>query len=181
MAYLNFFVGLIILAIGSDLPELAVAIDTGIRTLQGLDVDGIVTGACIGSAFGQIVGVMGIAGLLGYLVLPKHSIYQHRPIMLGSILILGLTGYDGQINRVEELILLIIFLLYVFVILGDRHFQAMDKQEECTAIPLRWLQLTGGMVLIFLASNLTIDSYIRLSTFLGGCPRMPFLLNSSLF
>jgi cation:H+ antiporter len=163
----EFYVGLIILAIGSDLPELAVAIDSGIRTLQGQDVSGIVTGACIGSSFGQIGGVMGVTGLIGYLVLPKRTIYQHGSILLGSILILGLTGFDGQINRVEGFILLILFLLYLFIILGDRHIQEKNKQTKTNAISLRWLQLGGGMVLIFFASNLAIDSCINLSTLLG--------------
>ena len=39
----EFFVGLVILSIGSDLPELAVAVDAGVKGLLGLDASGVVT------------------------------------------------------------------------------------------------------------------------------------------
>jgi cation:H+ antiporter len=40
----EFFVGLVILSIGSDLPELAVAIGAGLKGLMGRDASGIVVG-----------------------------------------------------------------------------------------------------------------------------------------
>lgn len=50
----DFFVGLAILSIGSDLPELAIAIDSGIKNSLGGNVSGIVVGTSIGSVAGQL-------------------------------------------------------------------------------------------------------------------------------
>ncbi len=163
----EFYVGLVVLAIGSDLPELAVAIDSGIRNLHGMDVSGIVTGASIGSAFGQIGGVMGVAGMFGYLVLPKRIIYQHGSILLGSVIILALTGFDGQVDRVEGLILLTLFLLYLCIILNDRKVFTDNPLKIKTTICRQWVRLACGLVLIYFASKITIDSCISLSTMLG--------------
>ena len=41
----EFFVGLVILSIGSDLPEIAVAVDAGFKSLLGKDASGVVVGA----------------------------------------------------------------------------------------------------------------------------------------
>lgn len=163
----EFFIGLVIPAIGSDLPELAVAIDTGIRLFQGASVSGIVTGSSISSSFGQIVGVISIASLIGYFVLPRYTIFQYGAVPLGSILILGLVRLDGQINRVDGLILLVLFLLYFFVLINNRKNTPKTSEQTETSAYQPWFRLAGGLVLFFLASNLSIDSCIRLSDFSG--------------
>ena len=76
----EFFVGLAILSIGSDLPELAIAIDGGIRNYLGADVSDIIVGASLGSVAGQTGLVLGISGLLGFLILPKAYIYRHGAV-----------------------------------------------------------------------------------------------------
>jgi cation:H+ antiporter len=45
----EFFVGLVILSIGSDLPEIAIAVDAGFKGLMGQDASGVVVGTSIGS------------------------------------------------------------------------------------------------------------------------------------
>ncbi len=163
----EFFVGLIILSIGSDLPELAVAIESGWKTLHGVDASGIVVGSAIGSSFGQIGGVMGVAGLLGYLVLPKRIIFQYGSILLGSLLLLFLVGFDGQVSRIEGLMLLVIFLVYLFTLFNHQKLVADKKKDAGNMIVLHWLRLTGGLVLIFLSSDLTIHHAINLSNSWG--------------
>ena len=81
----EFVVGIAVLSIGSDLPELTIAVDAGIRILAGDDVSDVVVGSAIGSSMGQIGLVLGAVGLIGYLTLPKFIIFQH-----GSDLLIGL-------------------------------------------------------------------------------------------
>ncbi|MBT8065194.1 MAG: sodium:calcium antiporter, partial [Gammaproteobacteria bacterium] len=59
----EFFVGLVILSIGSDLPEIAIAIDAGLKTLMGSDASGVVVGTSVGSVVAQIGFVLGLAGV----------------------------------------------------------------------------------------------------------------------
>ena len=58
----EFIVGVVILSIGSDLPELAIAIDAGIKNATGGDYSDVVVGSALGSTLGQIGFVLGFVG-----------------------------------------------------------------------------------------------------------------------
>ena len=60
----EFVVGIAVLSIGSDLPELTIAIDAGIRGLAGIDASDVVVGSSVGSSMGQIGLVLGIVGIV---------------------------------------------------------------------------------------------------------------------
>ncbi len=54
------FVGVAVLAIGTDLPEMVIAINASIQNvLQGVNTSGIIIGNAIGSSFSQISLVLG--------------------------------------------------------------------------------------------------------------------------
>ena len=73
----EFIVGVVILSIGSDLPELAIAIDAGFKNLAGGNFSDVVVGSALGSSLGQIGMVLGVAGLLSLLTLPRGVVYRH--------------------------------------------------------------------------------------------------------
>jgi cation:H+ antiporter len=58
--------GMLVLAIGTDLPELFVAFDASFRSLAGEDLSGIVIGSNVGSTIAQFALVFGVAGFIGY-------------------------------------------------------------------------------------------------------------------
>ena len=61
------FVGLTILAVGTDLPELLVSVSGSVQQLQGIEASGVIVGNATGSAIAQGTLVLGVAGLIGYL------------------------------------------------------------------------------------------------------------------
>ena len=63
----DYFIGVVVLAVGSDLPELLISLDAAFRQLAGTDTAGLIVGNAIGSCFGQLGLVLGIGGLLGRL------------------------------------------------------------------------------------------------------------------
>ena len=102
----DFFVGLVILSIGSDLPEIAVATDAGLKGLTGIDASGVVVGSSVGSVIAQIGFVLGIGAVISRLSLPRDFIYRHGGVLLAATVLLFLVCLDGTVTRGEGLVLI---------------------------------------------------------------------------
>ena len=156
-------VGMGILAIGSDLPEFAIAIDAGIKGYQGVDTSGMIVGSSIGSAFAQIGLVMGLVGFSGLLLIGRESLLRHGSVLLGSILVLFVVSYDLLISRMDSLILLICFAVYFFLLL-TREPAGPVKPSHAHGMIHVWLGLVGGIITVVAASELTVYSVVTLAS-----------------
>jgi len=78
--------GMLILAIGTDLPELFVAVDASLRSLAGEDLSGIVIGSAIGSSIGQFALVIGVAGFIGFSSRPLRLVSRSAVFLLGGLI-----------------------------------------------------------------------------------------------
>lgn len=105
----EFIIGAVVLSIGSDLPELTIAVDAAVANLRSGQASDIV----VGSALAQISFVLGITGLTSPLVLPRKIVYQHGAMLLGSLVLLGLFGLDGQVSRIEAISLITVYAIYL--------------------------------------------------------------------
>ena len=74
----EFIIGAVLLSVGSDLPELMIAIRAALETLQSAQASDIVIGSALGSSLGQIGFVLGIAGLIASLALPRKLVFQKK-------------------------------------------------------------------------------------------------------
>ncbi|MGB5293261.1 MAG: sodium:calcium antiporter [Lysobacterales bacterium] len=159
----EFLVGAVILSIGSDLPELAIAVDAGIKNNLGGNASGVVVGTTIGSIIGQIGFVLGVTGLLGYLVLPRRYIFRHGAVLLGANICLFLTALDGTISRTEGLMLITMYVVYMFALLrGERaHTDQRKVIAENRISP--WVLLVVGLIVVMGSSELTVESVLTLA------------------
>ncbi len=161
------FIGLTILAIGSDLPELIVAVEASILQLRGEEVSGIIVGNAIGSSLNQITIVLGIGGLLGYLTLSRRSIKQDGLVLLGVLLLLLLVSFDGSISRVEGITLLVVYVIYYLMLLYNEKVPRQLKKELPKKVWQNLVQLLGGIVLVIIASEVVVKNAISLAEIWG--------------
>ena len=159
----EFFVGLIVLSVGSDLPEIAVALDAGIKNLGGIDASGIVVGSAIGSVIAQIGFVLGVAGLLSFLTLPQRYIFKHGAVLLGATALLYLAAIDGVISWVEGLMLIITYLVYVVVLLSRERVPTEVEQAAIHPQSRPWLKVSLGISMVIAGSELTVSSVVTLA------------------
>ncbi len=156
------FVGMTILAIGTDVPELVMSIVAGIERLQGIETSGIVVGSAVGSCLGQIGLVLGIAGLTGYLTLKRSRIWTDGVMLLGSIVLFGLVLFDGEIDRVEGGLLITIYVIYFLLLI--RREQRSETRAKARSIPWReGLQCALGLTLVAGFSHLVLSSALTLA------------------
>ena len=144
----HLFIGLTILAVGTDLPELFISITGAIHRLGGVETSGLIVGESIGSCFGQIALVLGIAGLFGTLILTKRELIRDGLMMLGSVALLFLVSIDGKITRAEGVMFIIIYIFY-FVVL-QKEEKLHEKVKRAPSMHLQWdvSSLIGGFIIL---------------------------------
>jgi cation:H+ antiporter len=152
------FIGLTILSIGTDLPELVISVNGAIQRLQGIETSGVIIGNAIGSSFTQISIVMGIAGLLGTLQLSRERIKQDGFVMIGSVILLILTGLDGKISRIEGFSLIAIYLVYYINLFRKERASKKIVKEINGKMAYNLVYLTAGLMLVIFSSNLVVEN-----------------------
>ena len=159
----EFFVGLVILSIGSDLPEIAIAIDAGLKGLMGTDASGVVVGSSIGSVVAQIGFVLGLGGLISYLSLPRRFVLRHGAVLLVSTALLFLVAFDGTVTRIEGLTLIAFYFMYV-IVLANRDSAHEEHPDAIAHGGARsWVLLVVGLVTVVLGSEITVDSVVSIA------------------
>jgi cation:H+ antiporter len=159
----EFFVGLVILSIGSDLPELAVAVDAGLKGLLGQDASGVVVGTSIGSAVAQIGFVLGLAGMISYLTLPRDFVFRHGTVLLGATLLLFAVAFDGQVSRMDGLILVGAYGAYVLALMNGANVPDQQPRSLARGGFKSWLALVAGLAVVIGSSEITVSTVVRIA------------------
>jgi cation:H+ antiporter len=130
-------IGMTVLSIGTSMPEIITHIVGSIKILANPaelhDISGLVIGANIGSDIFQQNFLIGLIGIIGVIVVhKKHLIKDVGGLIAASVLLL-LFSYNGLISRIEGLILMFLYIIYLVVlqkygmmgrdskIIGDKH------------------------------------------------------------
>jgi cation:H+ antiporter len=163
----EFIVGVVILSIGSDLPELAIAIDAGLKNLAGGEYSDVVVGSALGSLLGQIGFVLGVSGLLSYLTLPRGVIYRHGATLLGSLMMVALFGYDGEVTHTEGFALLLVYAIYLVALLNEVNGSSGNEQSGDLSPRRSAIFLLVGLVIVVGSAELTVSSAVSVAQVLG--------------
>jgi len=149
--------GMVVLAIGTDLPELFVAFDASFRSLAGEELSGIVIGSAIGSAIAQFALVFGVAGFLGYPPMQRQFLPRNTFFLVGGIVAVFLFSMDARISRLEGVLLIMYYAAYLAVLILRRVEISKDEEDVALAPAWRaWLRLACGLVILLLSAELTV-------------------------
>jgi len=159
----EFFVGLVILSIGSDLPELAVAVDAGLKGLLGQDASGVVVGTSIGSVVAQIGFVLGLTGLISYLTLPRRFVFRHGTVLLGATILLFALAFDGRITRFEGILLVGAYGAYVLALMNGANLPEERPRALAGGGLSSWLALVTGLVVVIASSEITVSTVVHIA------------------
>jgi cation:H+ antiporter len=159
----EFFVGLVILSIGSDLPEIAIAVDAGIKGLMGNDASGVVVGTSIGSVVAQIGFVLGLAGVISFLTLPRLFVLKHGAVLLGATVLLFLLALDGQVTRFEGMLLISAYVIYVIALMNGENVPDDEPGQLAGGGTRSWLLLLAGLGTVIISSEITVTSVVNIA------------------
>ena len=160
--------GMLVLAIGTDLPELFVAFDASFRSLAGEDLSGIVIGSAVGSSIAQFALVFGVAGFIGYPPMQRKFLPRNTFFLVGGIVAVFLFSMDGRISRLEGVLLIMYYAAYLAVLIL-RRVEIDDDRGEVEHEPAwrAWLILACGLVLLLIAAELTVVYAAEFATDVG--------------
>lgn len=159
------FVGLAVLAVGTDLPELFVSVDAALLQLKGIESSGIVTGNAIGSSFSQITFILGISGLFVPFFMPLRSLVMNGVFLLLSIFLLFYFGYDGLVSRWEGAVMLFCYLVYYVMLLRSKNNGNETGNYEGVHKKLTQIVffLLGGLFILIFSSHLVVNHAMLLT------------------
>lgn len=171
-------IGLTIVAMGTSAPEAAVSITAAFAGNAEITIGNIV-----GSNVLNILIILGITALVYPVAVQKSSLIFDIPVVLLATAILFVLGYDGNISRLDGIIMLVVFVAYLFFLFWDakrpkKLESAEVKKEEAeneetknegkNLSLLKALIFTViGLVLIVAGSNFVVKSATFIATALG--------------
>ena len=164
------FIGLTILALGTDFPEIMVAINGAIQQQQGAHTAELVVGNIVGSNMAQISLVLGFTGLISVLRIQKKDTVKNGLMLIATTLLLFITALDGFISPTDGLIMVIFYLAYFLSLRQKTQLSKAKGQlrrifKKQSMIPM--LQLMIGLLIIAKASNCVVDSGVAISEIMG--------------
>ena len=162
-------IGLTIVAMGTSAPEAAVSI----AAAAGGNAD-ITIGNIVGSNILNIFIILGVTATIVSIAVARSTIKYEIPFMIGITALLLLLGLDGNISRIDAIILLAllgVYLFYLFRLAKSGEAQADDTPQKELKIPIALL-LTGiGIVLIIFGSQITVNAATEIAKAFGVSDR----------
>ena len=158
-------VGLTIVALGTSAPEAAVSITSSLTGSNALAVSNV-----IGSNLFNMLMVIGIAALLGELLMEKSVLNKDLPFLVGITLLFAafiVIGWD--ITQIEGIILLIILVGYIIYLVRSarKSKDATEVEKPKYTLPKSIILIIIGLVGIVLGGDLVVDSASAIALALG--------------
>ena len=164
-------IGMVIVGFGTSAPEMLIAL---LAALQGNP--GIALGNAYGSNIANMALILGVTALIRPIMVHSQAIVRELPLLAGATILAIWQIRDGEISRLDAVILFIVFfLLMAWNIHKGRqaHGDALadETQQELQAhrLPLRhavfWLIL--GLILLIASSRLLVWGAVDIARAFG--------------
>lgn len=167
----HFVIGITVIGIGTSLPELATSISSILQSTPENDLTDIITANVIGSNIANILLGIGIASLFTVVKVNRNLQDNDLPFLFGSTAIALYFLFDGVLSRMEGVLLLVMFGVFLAFSFSEGKDEKPDKEIQEGAkrksVPLLLFLIVASGVGIVISSNITITSLIKAAPTLG--------------
>ena len=161
-------VGLTIVAFGTSAPELVVSTTAALQGRAGLAV-----GNVMGSTVANVGLIVGIGALVSPLVVQDRLLQRETPLLVMLLLIVMVFSINGEIGRVDGLVLIGVFVLYLAHlhrwgaaggVLTDSLIEEAKQRAVATGRQyVNWIRLALGLALLLLGATWLVDAAVALA------------------
>jgi len=181
----SFIIGITVIAFGTSAPELAVGIMSGLSRTNQLTLGNI-----IGSSMSNMALIVGLSAVIFPLQIKDTVLKRELPMLFGIQIALGAMMFiDGRLSRIDGLILIGLFALFMVYISVDAKksmkiqidadgdidtdgdgnsppLQTDSEQKSSGPIKL-WCYSLLSLAGLFIGGKLTVDSSTRIAQSFG--------------
>lgn len=168
----SLLIGIIIVGFGTSAPEMVVS---ALAATAGNP--GIALGNAYGSNITNIGLILGFTALISPIAVSSQVVRKELPILLAISAMAAWQIYDGELTRLDAIILLAVFAL----IMGTTIYQelkkknhapqdaqdAQDTQESSISLPKAIMWLVLGLVLLIVSSRMLVWGAVEIAHALG--------------
>lgn len=158
-------IGLTIVAMGTSAPEAAVSVTAALKGNAAITI-----GNVVGSNILNILIILGVTGAITSVAIQKSTLRIEIPYMLfitGVLLVMGMLGED--VNRIEGIILWILFIIYLgylFVLAKKGNTDDQPTGIEGSIPKLLLSAVVGGVIIVW-GSDITVDAATAIAKAVG--------------
>ena len=155
-------VGLTIVAMGTSAPEAAVSITAAMNGSADITIGNIV-----GSNILNVLIILGLSAVVFPLTVDKDTIKFDIPVTIFATLLLIFLGKDGNITRIDGIILLVVFVTYLLILIRKaKKSQAQNTEvvseenadEKPKSMVMLLVMILGGLAMVILGSRFVVIS-----------------------
>ena len=157
----EFFIGLTIVALGTSIPELFVAVSAIFNRLESVAI-----GTIVGSNIANIALIFGISCFSIASVKVKANFISLIPVAL-VVMLFAVTLQDQIISNIEVLGFILIFLFFIYALLQDKNNIDIETISTDFSKIREFIYLLMGFLFIVIGSNLTVIYAEKVAVNLG--------------
>ncbi|MFZ7217441.1 calcium/sodium antiporter [Avibacterium avium] len=165
-------IGIVIIGFGTSAPEIIVSALSALNHSPG-----IALGNAYGSNITNIALILGVTAMIKPIMVNSQVLKKELPVLMLVTLLSAFLIYDATISRLNAVILLAVFTLYMgwTIWQGTRHSgdsleqDINDELKEKSQMPLKTavLWLVIGLALLMASSQLLVWGAVNIATYLG--------------
>lgn len=156
-------IGLTIVAAGTSAPEAAVSITAGLAGNSDISL-----GNVVGSNLFNQLGVIGLCAACFVVTTHKDILKRDLWVNIGITILLLVLILDGKLSRLEGLLLLAGFVLYLFFVIRDALKNRTQGDEvKLMSVPKSLLFMIIGLAAIIGGGNLVVNNASLIAQALG--------------
>ena len=164
-------VGMVIVGFGTSMPEMTVSV---LAALQGNP--GIALGNAYGSNITNIALILGVTALIHPIAVHSGVLRKEMPILTGVTFLAAWQATDGQLTRIDAVILLVVFAVLMLWTIQQGMAKRRDTfarevslevTEQSLSIESAGLWVMVGLVALVVSSQLLVWGAVRIAHSLG--------------
>ncbi|HMY01288.1 MAG TPA: calcium/sodium antiporter [Agitococcus sp.] len=161
-------IGLTVVAFGTSAPEMSVSVSSAFKGSAEIAV-----GNVVGSNICNVLLILGLSAIAASLVVQKQLVKFDIPLMIYASLIVLLMSIDGQISRIDGLLLFSGVVAYTVFLIKEARREGVAVVEGADDIeppqPL-WknaILIIVGLAMLVLGSQWLVDGAVAIAKYFG--------------